>query len=156
MTWADDNLTLSTFEKPYSVCTHRRNALISGGEGEELKSTSSEERFPLEWVTTCARRVQFLAVFVVNFWAVLSRYKYLNVSRLIASVSGIFGWGAWRERNEVTDLKVKQYRNNRAECLHSKRQCWRRLECFWRVSLYVKSCREKRRGKFCHSKKCMR
>ena len=30
---------LSPFEKPWSVYTHRRNALISVGEGEELKST---------------------------------------------------------------------------------------------------------------------
>ena len=33
MTWADGNATLFPFEKPYSVCTHRRNALISVGKG---------------------------------------------------------------------------------------------------------------------------
>ena len=36
------------------------------------------------------------------------------------------------------------------------RLCWRRLECFWRVRLYVKNCRWKRGGNVCHLKKCMR
>ena len=58
ITLADGNPTVSPFEKPYSVCTHRRNALISVGKWKKLKSTSSEERFPLEWVTICVRRVQ--------------------------------------------------------------------------------------------------
>ena len=47
-------------------------------EAKELKSTSSEERFPLEWVTTWARRVQFPSDVVPNFWAVFLRYKYLK------------------------------------------------------------------------------
>ena len=44
----DGNATLSPFEKPYSMRTHRRYALIRVGEVAELKSTSSLERFPLE------------------------------------------------------------------------------------------------------------
>ena len=54
ITWADGN----PVKKPNSVYTHKSNALISVGEWEELKSTSSEERFPLEWVITCVPRVQ--------------------------------------------------------------------------------------------------
>ena len=71
-------------------CTHRRNAIISIGEGEELKSTSSEEKNPLEWVTTCTRRVQLRLVFVLNFWAVLPRYKYLNVLKIQSLPVGKF------------------------------------------------------------------
>ena len=57
ITWVDGNVTVSPFERPYSVRTHRRNALISVGKKEELKSTGSKKKFSLEWVTTCARRV---------------------------------------------------------------------------------------------------
>ena len=82
ITWADGNATLFPFEKPYSVYTDRRSALISVDEEQELlKSTSSEESFPLERVKACARRVQFSSVLALNFWAVLSRYKYLRVSK---------------------------------------------------------------------------
>ena len=49
------------------MCVLRRNALIGVAEGEELKSTSSEERFLLEWVKACTQRVQFPSVVVVNF-----------------------------------------------------------------------------------------
>ena len=67
-----------TFREASSVCTHRRNALISVVEGDKLKNTSSEESFPLEWVRACAGTVQFMSVLVLNFWAVLSHYKYVN------------------------------------------------------------------------------
>ena len=44
----------------------------------------------------------------------------------------------------------------RALVQRAERQCWRGLECFFRVRLCVKKCREKQRGNVRHSKKCTR
>ena len=64
----------SLFRKPYSVCTHRRNALISVGKGEELKY---KHRKKVSFGMGHNMRAEN-SVFDLNFWAVLPRYKYLN------------------------------------------------------------------------------